>query len=202
MPKDIFHDRERAEEAVYFSKQDAKLIEKLREKARLSEVAHALAEKLQVDNPELLRRITDLGVTLDTGAAFILAPLIQVAWADGKVSHAEQDTVVRLAAERGIAPGSGDHSQVLAWLAAAPSPALFDTALEAIRVGLSVLPRSEAEERIERVINACREVAEASGGLPKLLHLQSGASATERLTIDAIRATLLGNDSGPKQTTS
>ena len=51
MPKDMFHDRERAEEAAYFSQQDAKLIEKLREKARLSEIAHALAEFANVDTP-------------------------------------------------------------------------------------------------------------------------------------------------------
>jgi len=48
MTRDIFRDRERAEEDAYFRQQDAKLIAKLRQKAQLSEIAHALAEKLQV----------------------------------------------------------------------------------------------------------------------------------------------------------
>ena len=65
MEKDIFKERGRGEEEAYFRQQDAKLIEKLRESARLEEIAIALAEKLQVDNPELLRRVIDLGVTLD-----------------------------------------------------------------------------------------------------------------------------------------
>src|SRR5256885_16235134 len=106
MAKDSFRDRERAEEAAYFRKEDEKLIEKLRQRAQLSEIAKALAEKLQVDDPALLKRIVELGVTLDTGAAFILAPLVEIAWADGHVSKAEHDTVLRLAFERGAAPGS------------------------------------------------------------------------------------------------
>ena len=81
MEQDIFKERERALEAVYFHDQDAKLIEKLRESDRLAEIAVALAEKLQVDNPELLRRVMELGVTLATAPAFLLAPLVQVAWA-------------------------------------------------------------------------------------------------------------------------
>jgi hypothetical protein len=72
MAKDIFRDRERGEEQAYFRQQDAKLIAKLRQKAQLSEIAHALAEKLHADEPELLERIQKLGVTLDTGSAFIL----------------------------------------------------------------------------------------------------------------------------------
>ena len=108
MPRDIFHDREKAEEAAYFHKQDAILLEKLRQRARLSEIAEALAEKLQIDDRTLLERIKMHGVTLDIGAAFILSPLVEVAWADGSVTQAERDTVVRIAKYRGIAPDSAD----------------------------------------------------------------------------------------------
>ena len=81
MAKDMLRERERAEEEAYFRREDAALIEKLRHKALFSEIAHALAEKLNADEPALLERIKKLGVTLDTGAAFILAPLVEVAWA-------------------------------------------------------------------------------------------------------------------------
>ena len=60
MSRDIFKDRERGFEEEFFLKQDARLIEKIRERAKLEEIAHALADKLQVDNPELLRRVIDL----------------------------------------------------------------------------------------------------------------------------------------------
>jgi F-type H+-transporting ATPase subunit b len=39
-----------------------------------------------VDNPDLLQRVRDVGVTLETAAALFVAPLVQVAWADGSVA--------------------------------------------------------------------------------------------------------------------
>ena len=176
MTKDIFHARERAEEAAYFGQRDAKLTEKLREGARVGEIARALAEKLRVDDPALLDRIVQLGVTLDTGAAFILSPLVEVAWADGRVSEPEHDAVLRLAEERGVAPGSADMGQLRRWLTVRPPYALFQAALDAIRLGLSVLPPAEAEQRVKMIIDACEQVAQlgedpVSGGFTRLLHL-------------------------------
>jgi uncharacterized tellurite resistance protein B-like protein len=193
MEKDIFQERARGEEAAYFRNQDAQLIEKLRESARLEEIARALAEKLQVDNPELLRRVMDLGVTLDTAPAFLLAPLVQVAWAEGEVTEREYQTVLRLAEARGVEESSPAHAQLLAWLRERPQNALFDTATEAITVGLTVLPSGEREERIKRIVQACHEVAEASGGLGRLLGLGRAVSGEEASLLDTITTTLRGD---------
>jgi tellurite resistance protein len=189
MTKDIFRERERGEEDAYFRQQDAKLIAKLRQKAQFSEIAHALAEKLHADEPELLERIRKLGVTLDTGSAFILAPLVEVAWVDGDVSHAERDTILRIANQRGVAPESADYQQLLDWLAHRPSDELFRTALEAIRIGLSVLPPDESEQRIATMIKACADVAQAAGWLDQLFQLDR-ASDSESAVIAAIRSHL------------
>src|SRR5690349_6147225 len=129
MAKDMFRDREVAEEEVYFRQQDAKLIAKLRQKARFSEIAHALAEKLRIDEPALLDRIQKLGVTLDTGSAFILAPLVEVAWVDGEVTHAERNAILHIAKQRGVVSGSADYRQLLDWLTHRPSNEIFQTAL-------------------------------------------------------------------------
>jgi hypothetical protein len=149
-----------------------------------------LAEQLQVDNPELLRRVIALGVKLDTGPAFLLAPLVQVAWAEGKVTDRERDTVLRLAAARGVEAGTPAHSQLLKWLKERPSDALFDTAMEVIRSGLTLLPPEQREERLKRIVHACHEVAEASGGLAKVLGLGSGVSGKEEGLLEAIATTL------------
>jgi hypothetical protein len=185
MTKDVFRDRERGEEDAYFRQQDAKLIAKLRQKAQLSEIAHALAEKLHADEPALLEHIQKLGVTLDTGSAFILAPLVEVAWVDGEVSHAERDTILDIAKQRGVEPGSADYRQLLDWLAHRPSDEIFRTAVEAIRIGLSVLPPDESEQRIATMIKACEDVAQAAGGIDQLLQLD-GVSNSESAVIAAI----------------
>jgi len=186
MTRDIFRDRERAEEDAYFRQQDAKLIAKLRQKAQLSEIAHALAEKLHADEPALLERIQKLGVTLDTGSAFILAPLVEVAWVDHEVTHAERETILNIAKQRGVEPGSADYRQLIDWLAHRPSDEVFKTALEAIRIGLSVLPPEESEQRIATMIKACEDVAQAADWIDQLFQLDR-VSYSESAVIAAIR---------------
>jgi len=193
MTKDIFRERERGEEDAYFRQQDAELIAKLRQKTQLSEIAHALAEKLHADEPALLKRIKKLGVTLDTGSAFILAPLVEVAWIDGEVSHAERETILNIAKQRGVAPGSADYHQLLDWLAHRPSDEVFRTALEAIRIGLSVLPPDEAEQRIATMIKACADVAQAADWIDQLFRLDR-VSYPESAVIAAIRRHLEGKN--------
>jgi len=184
--KDMFHEREKAEENAYFRKRDAILIEKLRQELRLGEIAKALAEKLQVDNPELLKKIVDLGMTLETGAAFILSPLVEIAWADGAVTQAERDAVLRIAESRGVASDSPDMKLLLQWLAKRPSDEIFHLAIEAIKVGTSVLPPAEAKQRVTKMVAACNEVAEAAGGLRKLLGLHGRVSPGERTVLNEI----------------
>ena len=191
MDKGIFQDREKAMEAKYFRDQDARLVEKLRQHAKLDEIASALAEKLQVDNPELLLRAKGLGITAEAAPALFLAPLVQVAWAEGSVTKAEHDAVLRLARGRGIEDGSEAQAQLIEWLKNRPSDELFDTSVEVIKYGFAVLPPSEKEERIKRVVDACREVAAASGGgLQQLLGLRTSVSSTEASTLDQITRTL------------
>jgi len=191
MEKDAFKERGTGMEAAYFREQDAKLIQKLRETARLEEIAAALAEKLRADSPELLRQIRELGTTRDSGSAFLLAPLVQVAWAEGKVSDRERETVLRIAAARGVEAGSPAHAKLLEWLRERPSDTMFDAALAVIKVGLSVLPPAEREERVRRIVQACREVAEASGGgLARVLGLGSGIQKEEESLLDTITTTL------------
>jgi len=190
MDKEIFKERGRSFEEEYFRKHEAKLLEKLREYGRLEEISEALAVKLQIDNPDLLRRIIALGVTLDTGPAFLLLPLVQVAWGEGAVTDRERHTVLSIAEERGLEKTSPAYAQLQQWLKARPGNQLFDTAVETIKSGLSVLSPEERAERIKRIVDACRQVAEASGGLFKMLGLGSGVSSEEESILDAIATTL------------
>jgi len=196
--KDLLKERGRGEEADYFRRADDKLIEKMRQRARLTDVAQALAAKLRIDDAELLRRVADLGLDHETGAAILLAPLVQVAWAEGHVSEAERRVVLELAASRGIVAGVPAYDKLLQWLGQRPSDAVFETAMEVMRVGFSVLPEAEGRERIESLVDACRRVAEASGGgLATLLGLGGRVSGDEDAVLDAITTKLTASGGTP-----
>ena len=191
MRHDAFLDRERAEEAAYFAQRDARLIEKIRARARLGEIAAALADKLHVDDPQLLDRIVALGVTRDTAAAFLLAPLVEVAWADGNVGAEEYETIVRLASARGVPHDSPDMAQILQWLKDRPSHALVEAALDAIRIGISLLPADEREQRVNWMIGGCGEVARATGEGHWAPAVGGNVSTSEMAVIARIRARLM-----------
>ena len=191
MTNELFKDRERAAEANYFRQQDERLLDSLRKRAPLDEIARAIGEKLQVDNNELLERVRKLGLKPEATPALFLAPLVQVAWAEGKISRDEQDAVLRLALDRGVEMNSPPYQQILEWLAVRPSDDVFDTAVEILKYGFAVLPEDKREDRIKRVVEACHEVAAASGGgLAKLLGLGSSVSGVEASMLDSITATL------------
>jgi hypothetical protein len=190
----IFGEREKAMEEAYFRDENAKLIEKLRQRAQLDEIAMALGEKLQVDDPELLVKVRELGITLETAPAFFVAPLVQVAWAEGKVSKEERDVVLRLARRRGIEPSSPAYAQLEEWLRSRPTDQLFDTAVEVLKFGYSVLSPDERDERIKDIVRACQEVAEASAGLGRLLGLGDGVSRIEASTLDEITRSLRSHE--------
>lgn len=191
MENELFKDRGHANEAAYFRQQDAKLIETLRERAPLDQIAAALGEKLQVEHPELLERVRKLGLTVDTAPALFLTPLVQVAWVDGTVSNQEVEAVLRLAEARGVELDSAIQGQLASWLQDRPSDELFDVGLEVIKYGFAVLPEDEREDRIKRVVEACQEVASASGGgLAKILGLGSSVSSIEASMLDLINSKL------------
>ncbi|HET9337080.1 MAG TPA: hypothetical protein VFO12_11825 [Sphingomicrobium sp.] len=185
----IFGDREKALEESYFRQEEAKLLEKLRQRASLDEIALALGEKLQVDNAELLERVRTVGVKLDTAPALFLGPLVQVAWADGTVSRKEHQAVLRLAGARGVEEGSPAYAQLEEWLRVRPADELFDVAVEVLKYSFSVLTQAEREDRVKRLLDACHEVASASGkGMATLLALGNTVVPNEQALLDALNA--------------
>jgi hypothetical protein len=187
----ILGDREKALEETYFRQEDAKLLTRLRQYAKLDDIAVALSEKLQIDNIGLLERVKALGITADTASAFFLAPLIQVAWSDGSVTKNEHDKVLLLAHERGIEAGSPADAQLEEWLRIRPSDDIFGTAVDVWKNAFEVLPRVQREERINQVLDACQKVASASGKeVPTLLALGGTVISSEQVTIEAIKAQL------------
>jgi hypothetical protein len=191
---DILKAKERGDEAQYFRRHDEELLRKLRERAHLEEVTRAVAEKLVVDDPKLLERIVALGITNELGPAFLLAPLVQIAWAEGRVSPEERSLILAMARSRDIPEGSPSHAQLEAWLDTRPPEELFDVAEATIRAGIAVLPDPERRARIEEMAKACRMIAGASGGsrLGRLLGLSSAVSDQEQAVLDAILAKLGG----------
>lgn len=163
--RDAFADRARGLEEEYFRKREAELIAKLRNRAAAEAEQERLGAQIDVADEEILQDLQDLGYTADTVSLLHLVPLIETAWADGRVTEPERALVVQAARARGVEIGSPAEQQLLQWLASRPSDRFFERTLRAIRAVLESRPEAEREAGGRELLALCTSIAEASGGL-------------------------------------
>ena len=177
----------RALEEAFFAKENAKLLEKLRERAERDAQRRALLGCIPGADDALLDHLLDLGIGPETALAVMLVPLTSVAWADGSVDDKERAAIRKAAEERGLHPGTPAHAMLEAWLVEAPGRSMFETWKRYVRTVGEQLPVPERAELKSRILALSTGVAEAAGGI---LGLGSKVSAAERKVLDEIEAAL------------
>lgn len=132
-----------------------------------------------ITDEAMLRILLDLDLDTDVLAALSLVPLVEVAWADGKMDPEERAAILEASASHGIAAGGPAHSLLAGWLEHLPGPELFEAWRAYIEAVLEPLVPGEREELRRGLVERARRVAEAAGGL-----LGVGAiSGSERLVL-------------------
>jgi hypothetical protein len=163
---DAFGERERALENEYFRKKDLELIEKMRRAAATEQAQVEMGQKTGLKDPALLKELQDLGFTPDTVALLPLMPMLEVAWAEGEITAAERQQLVRLARSRGIQEGDPADRQLTTWMTERPTYAVFRSATRLTAALLdSGSPSVVGDLSPEALVAYCEEIAAASGGL-------------------------------------
>lgn len=166
-------------EEEYFMKRDAEIRQRMREEMEAKAGQAKIADSLGIDgNDALVARLQRLGIDPDAARSLHLMPLVEVAWADGTVSQGERATIVRAAAAHGVEPGSAAGHFLATLLEKKPSTELMAN----IRGILKDLLAAQGVQP-QNVIEACHQVAEASGGF---LGLGNKVSDDEQKVIDQI----------------
>jgi hypothetical protein len=123
-----------------------------------------LAAASDISDEAVLRRLAGLGIRADTLAALTLIPLIEVAWADGKMDAKEREAILCGAESTGISKESPSHALLRIWIEDQPAPDL----VEAWSDFIGALCREFSDEQAERlrcnILGRTRDVAEAAGG--------------------------------------
>ena len=193
--KGAFADRKRTQEEEYFRKQEQQQIEKMRRHAALEAERRELAEALGVSDEEALGKLQELGFTREMAPLVYLAPPVQDAWADGRVSASERELILADARSRGIAEDSLGGKALAGWLDHRPAESFFEKTLSAIGAMLRALPPDQRESQKRDLVSACARIAEASGGIIDFLGFGSKVSKAEQETIARITAELERGDS-------
>ncbi len=174
----------------YFLKQDLEQRRRLREaadaKAAELHAKGALAGALGVDQQAVVDRAHALGFDEETSKVLHLMPLVEVAWADGKVTANERLSILQAGEAHGAAPGSGASTYLASLLEARPSEAFF---AEVRDILTAILQAKDAHPH--SILELCRDVAGACGGF---FGFGDKISDDERQLIEQIAASLDGVD--------
>jgi hypothetical protein len=164
MDEEFLGERRKALEEVFFAKQNEKLRQKIREKEAAKAKKQALSAASGITDERLLEHLMALGIESDTLAALSLVPLVQVAWADGRIDDKERDAVLSGAEEAGLQRGTLSYQLLEGWLARWPDPVLFVTWKEYVAALSKKLGAESATWLKQDILGRARAVAQAAGG--------------------------------------
>lgn len=157
---EFLKDRRRALEEEFFARYNRKLVDELRQKQK----REALGSVSGITDQAVLDRILALDIDHDTFAALTLVPLIEVAWADGKMDARERQATLRAAGEAGIDTDSPAYELLDHLLETRPTLELMRTWKAYVHELCADMPPNERDELKENVLGRARAVAQAAGG--------------------------------------
>jgi hypothetical protein len=164
MTKEFLGDRKKALESSFFARENARLLEQLRNERLTHETREALASVSGIESDEILEKLCALGIDANTWTAVSIAPLVEVAWADGKIDAAERRAVLAGAEANGVTSDSPGYQLLESWLDHRPDGRLLEVWGTFI-VGLCAeLGENERESLKQQILGRARSVAEATGG--------------------------------------
>ena len=173
-------DRKRALEA-YFDQQDQKLIEQMRQKLVAQEREAELAAATGITDRMILSDLGKADADIGALAALGLIPLVEVAWADGRISPGESTTALQAAASMGVPQGSQAYALLEKWLTARPSPGLISAWKEYVRALAKTWPEDRTKAVRRAIIGRATSVAQSAGGI---LGMGNKVSPKEQAVLD------------------
>lgn len=150
-------------EAEYFFLHNQELLARLRERQALASATNAIRAESDTIDPELAEMLARLGVDAMTLPVLHLAPLLQVAWADGDVQPEERRLLRIAASDQALSDTAEAFFEKC--LIERPSAAFFEGALQFLQLTLAAHSAAEADAEIASLGEMAFKIAEAAGGL-------------------------------------
>jgi hypothetical protein len=183
---DELNRRGRALEEAFFNKRNEELLAKLRAQDAVKRTKGELEASTGIHDPKVLDDLIAARVDPQTLAALSLAPLVLVAWRDGKIETHERSAILRAAEQRGFKPGTTAYQLVEKWLESRPTGELRPAWEAYVKSLRERLPKDAYAAVREDILARTREVARAAGGILGIASL----SKSEKAFLAGIEAAL------------
>ena len=161
----ILGDKVRSLEDEFFRKEDQRAMQQLRELREKAASREALTKVSGIKNEAILDKLIQLGIGAEVLAALALAPLVEVAWADGSLDERERREILGRAEKSGIAPGSPGHAILQSWLERKPEPKLLTAWIHMVEGLCEHMTPEQVGALRAGLIERAQAIASASGGV-------------------------------------
>lgn len=164
---------------AFFEDRDQELLDFLEFETKTTDEQER--EQMQVEagiaNTEVLQTLKRLGVTSASMTAFMLLPLVRLAWADSKIQDGEFESILKAASDDGIAYGTPAYRLLNRWLEERPTERMLDAWTKYAHAVARELDETSLDAFRNATLERVRRVADASGGI---LGLGEKVSENER----------------------
>jgi tellurite resistance protein len=160
--QDALHKRGQALEDEFFHRVDEELRARLRESMAREKDKQKLVLATGFKDEALLDHLLDAGFQSATVAALALVPAVFVAWADGKVTPQERQTVMSAALHKGFEREPSAFYLVEAWLNHRPPKSLWKLWKEYAAALYASLSPAMAGVLAQEILRPAKAVAESS----------------------------------------
>lgn len=189
MGNELFGDRRKSLEEEFFRRQDAALLAQRRTEEERRAARAALAAASYITDDVLLDQLVAFGISADTLTAMSLVPLVEVAWADGRVEDAEKRAILTAARAAGLDETSAGHRLLENCLSERPRAQFRKMWAQYIKTVCATLSPEERNALKTELLRQARSVAEAAGGF---MGLGSRVSSKEEALLAEIAAAFKG----------
>lgn len=182
--EDGFKKRGKSLEEAFFHKEEAHLIEALKEQKQTHDKIGTLSLVSGITDSNLLNIGVDLGIEAETFSALSLIPLLKVAWSDHSLDDKEFKVILKSASQISIEKESLAYKLLEDWLSREINPNLFfiwEGYIKSLKQELSI---KDFELLKKEILTRCKTVAKASGGFLGI----GNVSSVEKTALQKIEA--------------
>jgi uncharacterized tellurite resistance protein B-like protein len=149
----------------FFLERDKKLIADLHRIEKMKETKSVLSKVSGITDDDTLQKLIDLNIRPEILATLALVPLVEVAWADGKVDEKEIKAVLEAAEESFISKDSPDFDLLRQWLTHKPGTELLKAWEHYIKGLCRELTAHQKSALKKDILGHARQVAQSAGGI-------------------------------------
>ncbi len=160
-----FLKRGRALEDAFFHESNKKLLAEFRDHLQAMERKAQLADASGIHDENVLNRLLEMNIGPETLAALTLIPLVEVAWADGKMPDTQRKAVMEAVEKSGVEHDDDAHALLEEWLNERPGPEMLSVWKDYV-VALRQQMDAEAVDQLKHdLLDRAYSIADAAGGI-------------------------------------